>query len=105
MNPKNSIDIMAHTYLYIQKSLFFFFLNNNLQYVRLFQIQVKSEYRLQVVRRIRIGVDIRLDHPLPQGSKKVVFRFRSVNSIVILAANTGNDNSSNTAVIKTDHHK
>ena len=32
-----------------------------------------------------------------------MFRFRSVSSIVIPAASTGNDNRSNTAVINTDH--
>lgn len=35
--------------------------------------------------------------------KKVVFRFQSVNSIVIPAASTGNDNSNSTTVIKTNH--
>ena len=30
-----------------------------------------------------------------------VFKFRSVNNIVIAPANTGNDNNNNTAVIKT----
>ncbi|KAB0392516.1 hypothetical protein E2I00_014687 [Balaenoptera physalus] len=49
------------------------------------------------VQRIKINVDIGL------GSKKVVFRFRSVNSMVIPAARTGKDNRSNTAVIRTDH--
>ncbi len=43
--------------------------------------------------------------PPPAGSKKVVFRFRSVRSIVIPAANTGNDRSSKTAVINTDQTK
>jgi hypothetical protein len=32
-----------------------------------------------------------------------VFRFRSVNSIVIAPARTGNDSSSNSAVIPTAH--
>jgi hypothetical protein len=32
-----------------------------------------------------------------------VLKFRSVNSIVIAPANTGKDNSSSTAVIRTDH--
>lgn len=40
--------------------------------------------------------------PPPAGSKKVVFRFRSVNSIVIPAASTGSDNKRRTAVISTD---
>ena len=35
------------------------------------------------------------------GSKKVVFRFRSVRSIVIPAAKTGRDRSKSTAVINT----
>lgn len=33
----------------------------------------------------------------------MVFRFRSVNSIVIPAAKTGRDSKSSTAVISTDH--
>lgn len=41
--------------------------------------------------------------PPPAGSKKVVFRFRSVNSMVIPAARTGRDSSKSTAVINTDH--
>ena len=43
--------------------------------------------------------------PPPAGSKKVVFRFRSVNSIVIPAARTGSERRSSTAVIKTAHTK
>lgn len=38
-----------------------------------------------------------------QKKKKVVFRFQSVNSIVIPASSTGNDNSNSTTVIKTNH--
>ena len=41
--------------------------------------------------------------PPPAGSKKVVFRFWSVSSIVMPAANTGSERSSNMAVIITDH--
>lgn len=41
--------------------------------------------------------------PPPAGSKKVVFRLRSVNSMVMPAARTGRDRSSKTAVINTDH--
>lgn len=41
--------------------------------------------------------------PPPAGSKKVVFRFRSVRSIVIPAARTGRDSRRRIAVIKTDH--
>lgn len=41
--------------------------------------------------------------PPPAGSKNVVFRLRSVRSIVIPAAKTGRDRSSRTAVIRTDH--
>lgn len=41
--------------------------------------------------------------PPPAGSKKVVFRLRSVRSIVIPAARTGKERRSNTAVIRTDH--
>jgi hypothetical protein len=33
--------------------------------------------------------------------KKLVLKLRSVNNIVIAAANTGNDNNNNTAVINT----
>ena len=40
--------------------------------------------------------------PPPRGSKKAVLRFRSVNSIVIAPAKTGNDRSKRIAVIKTD---
>lgn len=41
--------------------------------------------------------------PPPIGSKKVVFRFRSVSSIVIPAASTGRESTSKIAVISTDH--
>ncbi len=47
----------------------------------------------------------RIGSPPPAGSKKVVFRFRSVRSIVIPAAKTGRDNKSSTAVTRTDHTK
>lgn len=40
--------------------------------------------------------------PPPAGSKKVVLRLRSVNSIVMPAASTGRDSSNRTAVIITD---
>lgn len=39
--------------------------------------------------------------PPPAGSKKVVFRFRSVKSMVMPAARTGRDRRSRTAVIKS----
>lgn len=39
--------------------------------------------------------------PPPAGSKKVVLRLRSVNSIVMPAAKTGRDSSRSTAVIRT----
>ncbi|KAJ1079416.1 hypothetical protein NDU88_000353, partial [Pleurodeles waltl] len=38
-------------------------------------------------------------------SKKVVFRFRSVRSMVIPAANTGRESKRRIAVINTDHTK
>lgn len=41
--------------------------------------------------------------PPPAGSKKDVFRFRSVSSIVIAPASTGSDNKSSRAVMATDH--
>lgn len=41
--------------------------------------------------------------PPPAGSKNVVFRLRSVRSIVMPAANTGRERSRSTAVIRTDH--
>lgn len=44
----------------------------------------------------------RIGSPPPQGSKNEVFRFRSVRSIVIAAANTGRANRSIIAVIMTD---
>jgi hypothetical protein len=40
--------------------------------------------------------------PPPIGSKKVVLKFQSVNSIVIAAASTGRDSNNKIAVIKTD---
>lgn len=45
----------------------------------------------------------RIGSPPPAGSKKVVFRFRSVSSIVMPAASTGSERSNSTAVIITDH--
>lgn len=47
----------------------------------------------------------RIGSPPPAGSKKDVFRFRSVSSIVIAPASTGSDKSSNSAVRATDHAK
>lgn len=41
--------------------------------------------------------------PPPAGSKNVVFKFRSVNNIVIAPARTGKDKSKRRAVIPTDH--
>ena len=43
----------------------------------------------------------RIGSPPPEGSKKVVFRFRSVKSIVMPAARTGRERRSKTAVIST----
>jgi hypothetical protein len=43
--------------------------------------------------------------PPPDGSKNVVLKFRSVKSIVIAPARTGNDKSNRIAVKKTDHTK
>lgn len=40
--------------------------------------------------------------PPPAGSKKVVFMFRSVKSIVMAPARTGSERSSKKAVINTD---
>lgn len=45
----------------------------------------------------------RMGSPPPAGSKKDVFKFRSVNSIVIAPAKTGRDRRSRIAVMKTDH--
>jgi hypothetical protein len=45
----------------------------------------------------------RIGSPPPAGSKKEVFRFRSVNNIVIAPARTGSDNSRRRAVIATAH--
>jgi len=39
--------------------------------------------------------------PPPAGSKKAVFKFRSVRSIVMPAAKTGSERSRRTAVIRT----
>lgn len=41
--------------------------------------------------------------PPPAGSKKDVFKFRSVSNMVIAPANTGSDNKSSTTVIVTAH--
>lgn len=41
--------------------------------------------------------------PPPAGSKNVVFKFRSVSSIVIPAARTGKERSKRTAVMRTAH--
>jgi len=41
--------------------------------------------------------------PPPTGSKKVVLKFLSANSIVIPPARTGRESTSKNAVIKTDH--
>lgn len=43
---------------------------------------------------------IEIGSPPPLGSKNVVLKFLSVKSIVMAPAKTGNDNNSNTAVIK-----
>lgn len=40
--------------------------------------------------------------PPPAGSKKVVLKLRSVNSIVMAPASTGSDSSNRTTVIKID---
>ena len=47
----------------------------------------------------------RIGSPPPAGSKKVVFKFRSVKSIVIPAARTGRDRRRSTAVMRTAHTK
>jgi hypothetical protein len=44
----------------------------------------------------------KIGSPPPAGSKKVVFRFRSVRSIVMAPANTGRESSKSRAVIPTD---
>lgn len=43
----------------------------------------------------------KIGSPPPEGSKKEVLKFLSVNNIVIAAANTGKDNNNETAVTKT----
>lgn len=70
MTPKNPIDIMAHAIPIYPKGSSF--LNNVLQYARLFQMQVKSEYKSQGIQTIRIGVDILLAHLLLPSEKKIV---------------------------------
>ena len=47
----------------------------------------------------------KIGSPPPDGSKNEVFRLRSVNSIVIAPASTGNERIKSTAVIKIDHGK
>jgi hypothetical protein len=44
----------------------------------------------------------KMGSPPPVGSKKEVLKFRSVSSMVIAPANTGNESSNKTAVIRTD---
>lgn len=44
----------------------------------------------------------KIGSPPPIGSKNEVLKFRSVNSMVMAPANTGNDKSSRMAVTKTD---
>lgn len=44
----------------------------------------------------------RIGSPPPAGSKNVVFRFLSVNNIVIAPPRTGNDNNNRKEVTKTD---
>ena len=41
--------------------------------------------------------------PPPAGSKNDVFKFRSVNNIVIAPARSGSDRSSSRAVVAIDH--
>ena len=67
-----------------------------------FQIQVQLKYGLKNVWQIKTDVGRGSDLLLLQ-DQKVVFRFQSINSIVIPAASTGNDNSNSTTVIKTNH--
>ena len=45
----------------------------------------------------------KIGSPPPEGSKKEVFKFRSVNNIVIAPAKTGNESNNKKAVIKTAH--
>ena len=45
----------------------------------------------------------KMGSPPPLGSKKEVLKFRSVRSIVMAPANTGNASSSNKVVINTLH--
>lgn len=45
----------------------------------------------------------KIGSPPPAGSKNVVFRLRSVKSIVIAPARTGRDKRRRSAVIPTDH--
>ena len=45
----------------------------------------------------------RIGSPPPAGSKNDVFRFRSVNSIVIAPASTGSESSNRITVIVTAH--
>ena len=47
----------------------------------------------------------KIGSPPPAGSKKVVLKFRSVNSIVMAPANTGRDNKRRMAVRRTDQAK
>lgn len=68
-----------------------------------FQIQLQLKYGLKNVWQIKTDIGRGSDLLLLQDKKKVVFRFQSVNSIVIPAASTDNDNRNSTTVIKTNH--
>jgi len=45
----------------------------------------------------------KIGSPPPAGSKKEVFKFRSVNNMVIAPANTGKESNNKIAVITTAH--
>lgn len=66
-----------------------------------FQIQLQLKYGLRMSDKSKqILVEDRISSCGTKKKKKVVFGFQSVNSIVIPASSTGNDNSNSTTVLK-----
>merc|ERR1719270_443164 len=68
---------------------FLLYKNNGQQYEKLYQNLGELKRKPQGDQKIKINLDIIQDPPPPEGSKKVVFRLRSVNNIVKQPANTG----------------
>lgn len=69
--------------------------------MRLFHVQVNIN--LRVIKESENVLLYSLGSPPLAGSEKVIFRFWSVNNIVIPAANISNDNNNHIAIINTEH--